>query len=97
MSSITTRLHGTVLSLKNEVPVIAIDPEIGGWKIRRQAELIGWPVVFNVDDVTEEALQKALEYCLTEEARVKGTANVAIEQSDGRGCEAGLYHFASQR
>ncbi|HET6598251.1 MAG TPA: polysaccharide pyruvyl transferase family protein, partial [Anaerolineales bacterium] len=36
---VTTRLHGTVLSLKNEVPVIAIDPEVGGWKIRRQAEL----------------------------------------------------------
>jgi glycosyltransferase involved in cell wall biosynthesis/SAM-dependent methyltransferase len=68
---VTTRLHGTVLSLKNEVPVIAIDPEVGGWKIRRQAELIGWPVAFNVDEVTEEALQKALEYCLTEEARLK--------------------------
>ena len=68
---ITTRLHGTVLSLKNGVPVIAIDPEPGGWKIRRQTELIGWPVIFNVDDLTEEALQKALEYCLTETARVK--------------------------
>ncbi len=68
---VTTRLHGTVLSLKNGVPVVAIDPEIGGWKIRRQAELIGWPVVFNVDDLTEEGLQKALEYCLTEEARLK--------------------------
>lgn len=68
---VTTRLHGTVLSLKNGVPVIAIDPERGGWKIRRQAELLGWPVVFNVDDVTEEALQKALEYCLTEEAHAK--------------------------
>ena len=68
---VTTRLHGTVLSLKNGVPVIAIDPEVGGWKIRRQAELIGWPVVFNVDHVTGEALQEALEYCLTEDARAK--------------------------
>jgi glycosyltransferase involved in cell wall biosynthesis len=68
---VTTRLHGTVLSLKNGVPVVAIDPEVGGWKIRRQAELLGWPVAFNVDNVTEETLQKALEYCLTEEARVK--------------------------
>lgn len=68
---VTTRLHGTMLSLKNGVPVIAIDPEVGGWKIRRQAELIGWPVVFNVEDVTDEALQKALDFCLTEEARVK--------------------------
>jgi glycosyltransferase involved in cell wall biosynthesis/SAM-dependent methyltransferase len=68
---ITTRLHGTVLSLKNGVPVIAIDPERGGWKIRRQAELLGWPIIFNVDDLTEDALQQALEYCLTEEARTK--------------------------
>ena len=68
---VTTRLHGTVLSLKNGVPVVAIDPEVGGWKIRKQAELLGWPVAFNVDNVTEEELQKALEYCLTEEARVR--------------------------
>src|SRR5690349_1814321 len=57
---VTTRLHGTMLSLKNGVPVIAIDPEVGGWKIRRQAELIGWPVMFNGDEVTDEALKKAL-------------------------------------
>jgi hypothetical protein len=68
---VTTRLHGTVLSLKNGVPVIAIDPEIGGWKIRRQAELIGWPIIFDVDNITEEDLQKALDFCLTDEAREK--------------------------
>jgi Polysaccharide pyruvyl transferase len=68
---ITTRLHGTVLSLKNGVPVIAIDPEVRGWKIRRQAELIGWPVIFNVDDLPDEALQGALDFCLTEAARIQ--------------------------
>jgi hypothetical protein len=65
---VTTRLHGMVLSLKNGVPVIAIDPEVGGWKIRRQAELIGWPVIFNVDELTDEALERALDFCLTEAA-----------------------------
>lgn len=68
---LTTRLHGTVLSLKNGIPVIAIDPEVGGWKIRKQAQLLGWPVVFNVEDVTDDALQKALNYCLTAEARLQ--------------------------
>lgn len=68
---ITTRLHGTVLSLKNGVPTISIDPEAGGAKIRLQAEKIGWPVVFTVDALTDEALQQAFNYCLTEEAKAK--------------------------
>jgi hypothetical protein len=68
---VTTRLHGTVLSLKNGVPVLAIDPEVGGAKIRRQAEMIGWPVIFNVDELTDGALQEALDFCLTEAARTK--------------------------
>lgn len=68
---VTTRLHGTVLALKNGVPAIAIDPEVGGAKIRRQAEKIGWPVVFNVDDLTDEKLQEAFDYCLNEDARAK--------------------------
>jgi glycosyltransferase involved in cell wall biosynthesis len=68
---ITTRLHGTVLSLKNGVPTVAIDPEKGGFKIVRQAEIIGWPVVFSVDKMTDERLQQAFDYCLTAEARQK--------------------------
>jgi hypothetical protein len=68
---ITTRLHGTVLALKNGVPVVAIDPIPGGAKIRRQAQTIGWPVVFNVDALTDVALREALSYCLTEGARAK--------------------------
>jgi polysaccharide pyruvyl transferase len=68
---VTTRLHGMVLALKNGIPVVAIDSEQGGAKIRRQAETIGWPVVFNIDDLTDERLQEAFKYCLTEDARVK--------------------------
>ncbi|MCQ3937016.1 MAG: hypothetical protein DPW18_08230 [Chloroflexi bacterium] len=71
---VTTRLHGTALSLKNGVPVLAIDPEVGGWKIRRLAELVGWKVIFNVDDLDEKALQKALDFCLTDEARALARA-----------------------
>ncbi|HSH77085.1 MAG TPA: polysaccharide pyruvyl transferase family protein [Herpetosiphonaceae bacterium] len=68
---VTTRLHGTVLALKNGVPAVVIDPEAGGAKIRRQAETIGWPVVFNVDAVTDDVLQNALTYCLSNDGRVK--------------------------
>ena len=68
---VTTRLHGTVLALKNGVPAIAIDPVAGGHKIKRQADLIGCPVVFTVDVLTDQALQKAFYYCLTREAQEK--------------------------
>jgi Polysaccharide pyruvyl transferase len=68
---ITTRLHGAVLALKNGVPAIAIDPEPGGAKLRRQAETIGWPVVFNADGVTDQEFQEALDYCLSDAARTE--------------------------
>jgi hypothetical protein len=66
---VTTRLHGTVLALKNGVPVLAIDPEAGGAKIRRQAQTIGWPILFTVENLSDEALSDAFDYCLTAEAR----------------------------
>jgi hypothetical protein len=68
---VTTRLHGTVLALKNGVPVITIDPIAGGAKIRRQAETIGWPVILNADTLTDQALEEAFAYCLSEAARAK--------------------------
>lgn len=68
---ITTRLHGTVLALKNGVPVISIDPEAGGAKIVRQCNTVGWDVVFAADSVTDAQLQLAFDYCLSEPARVK--------------------------
>ena len=71
---VTTRLHAMVLALKNGVPVIAIDPEAGGPKIRRQAEVIGWPAAFGVDTVTDRELLDALDYSLTPAARATAQA-----------------------
>lgn len=71
---VTTRLHGLVFALKNGVPAVAIDPIAGGAKVRRQAETIGWPVVFTAEHLDDAALQDALDYCLTEEARAKAGA-----------------------
>jgi hypothetical protein len=68
---LTTRLHGTVLALKNGVPAVVVDPVARGGKVRRQAETIGWPLVFAADSLVDEALGQALDYCLTEDARVK--------------------------
>jgi len=57
---ITTRLHGTVLSLRNDVPVIAIDPVPGGAKVARQARVLSWPVSCSADELTEQWLAEAL-------------------------------------
>jgi len=65
---ITTRLHGTVLALKNGVPVVAIDPVAGGAKISLQTKTIGWPVLLNTEHLSDETLAEALGYCLTDEA-----------------------------
>jgi hypothetical protein len=66
---LTTRLHGMVLALKNGVPVVAIDSVAGGAKVRRQADAIGWPIVFNIDRLTDADLQRAFNYSLTPDAR----------------------------
>ncbi|WP_425419786.1 polysaccharide pyruvyl transferase family protein [Oricola indica] len=71
---LTTRLHGLVLALKNSVPVVAIDAIKGGDKVSRQAAVIGWPEVFDVSEVTEEDLDRALERCLKQEARERAAA-----------------------
>jgi hypothetical protein len=54
-----------VLALKNGVPVVAIDPVAGGGKIRRQAETLGWPIVFEADSVDDRALEEAFDWCLS--------------------------------
>jgi hypothetical protein len=68
---VTTRLHGTVLSLKNGVPVVAIDAIVGGAKVVRQAKTIGWSTVLSIDNLSDEQLEQAFDYCLTAEARAK--------------------------
>lgn len=68
---LTTRLHGTVLALKNGVPALAVDPVAGGAKIKRQAETLGWPLVFTADAVTDDQLAEAFDFCLEKAARDK--------------------------
>jgi hypothetical protein len=68
---LTTRLHGVVLSLKNGVPVVAIDPVAGGAKISRQTQAVGWPMILAADRLHDGELAAALDYCLTPEARAE--------------------------
>lgn len=78
---VTTRLHGTVLAIKNGVPVIPVDPIAGGAKITLQVKTIRWPILFQTDSLAEEALIKAFEYCLTPAAK-KEARNCAVRAKD---------------
>jgi hypothetical protein len=71
---LTTRLHGLVLALKNHVPAIVIDPVQGGAKLTRQARVLGWPVIFSADSVTDDALAAAFDHCLSDPARAAARA-----------------------
>lgn len=79
---ITTRLHGTVLAIKNGIPVIPIDPIAGGAKISLQVKALDWPVLFNAELLDENKLAEAFHYCLTRDARIKAIecATVAVKK-----------------
>jgi hypothetical protein len=98
---LTTRLHGLVLALKNGVPAIAIDPHAGGSKVQQQAKAIGWPVVFNPEDLNDRALMEALNYCLSKEARRKAChcaqRAVAIVENEGKKFIASLLDLSTSR
>ena len=95
---VTTRLHGGVLALKAGVPVLWIDPVVGGAKIARQAESLGWPAVFTADALDDDALDRALAWCLTDEARRsarEATARGTAELADARAVFLAELHGAT--
>ncbi|HRO15073.1 MAG TPA: polysaccharide pyruvyl transferase family protein, partial [Paracoccus sp. (in: a-proteobacteria)] len=50
---VTTRLHGTVLALKNGVPVLAVDAIAGRDKVTRQAGVLDWPEIHPLDSTSD--------------------------------------------
>jgi hypothetical protein len=68
---VTTRLHGTVLALKNGVPAVVIDSVAGGDKVSRQARALGWPALLLADGLDDSDVAAALEWCLSREARAR--------------------------
>jgi polysaccharide pyruvyl transferase WcaK-like protein len=79
---ISTRLHGLVLTLKNGTPVVAIDPIAGGSKITAQAKTLGWPILFNGNDLTPDDLHNAVTACIAGrmDTDVKSTQAVALRR-----------------
>jgi len=62
---ISSRLHGMVFALKRGIPVVAIDPIAGGAKVTAQANALGWPLIFNGNDIDESKLRDAVNLCLS--------------------------------
>lgn len=86
---LTNRLHGLVLAIKHGVPVVAVDGVRGGAKLTRQAQALGWPALIAAEDLTIEALARALDFCLSAEgrqaaaqARERGMAAAAIVEGE---------------
>ncbi|HET6388992.1 polysaccharide pyruvyl transferase family protein [Hyphomicrobium sp.] len=66
---ITNRLHGLVFAIRNSVPVLAVDAVAGGDKVTAQARTIEWPICLDAETATPAAMDRALSWCLSEEAK----------------------------
>ena len=64
---VSMRLHALVLGLKHGRPVVACDPIAGGVKVSSQAAALDWPLVVPAEQLTADALDAALECCLSGE------------------------------
>jgi hypothetical protein len=72
---VTTRLHGLALALRNGVPAVAVDPVAGGDKITAQGRAVDWPCAFAVDEASDEVMNEALTFALSEEGRARARAS----------------------
>lgn len=72
---ISSRLHGMVFSLKNGVPVVAIDAIDGGAKLTKQASSVEWPIILNGNSVDQAKINQAVEQCMND------SISVAVEHS----------------
>jgi hypothetical protein len=79
---ITTRLHGTVLALKNNVPVVPVDPVAGGAKVAEQVRALRWPVGLLAENATLDDVVTALRWCLTGSARSLARRSAAAGRAE---------------
>lgn len=66
---VTNRLHGLVFAIRNGVPALAVDAVAGGDKVTAQARILQWPICLQSNEITSDAMDAALEWCLTQQAR----------------------------
>lgn len=75
---VTTRLHGLVMGIKNGIPVLAIDPGNEGMKILRQAEVVDWPMAFDIRDMDDDKLYNAFVWCRSREAKLRAQRSAGL-------------------
>ncbi|TIS89691.1 capsular polysaccharide synthesis protein [Mesorhizobium sp.] len=56
---LTSRFHGAILAMRNEVPFIAIDQIRGGGKLTNLLSTSGWPFVYRIEDAEEDEVGRA--------------------------------------
>lgn len=66
---ITTRMHVLVFSIKQGIPVLAIDAISGGAKVSAQAMALDWPLILESDNVNKKTIKKAVDKCLSGEMK----------------------------
>ncbi|RUV06877.1 hypothetical protein EOA60_15505 [Mesorhizobium sp. M1A.F.Ca.IN.020.06.1.1] len=89
---LTSRFHGAILAMRNEIPFIAIDQIRGGGKLTNLLSTSGWPFVYrieqaNIQEVSRAALELAhghngdLLRNVTERAKTRATETLnALEE-----------------
>jgi hypothetical protein len=85
---ITTRLHGSVLSLRNGVPPVVIDPVPEGAKVIRQMKALKWPLAYTIGNLTEQQLEAAIQSALAKQSRNKATEVITKAQQELDGVKA---------
>lgn len=56
---LTSRFHGAILAMRNEVPFIAIDQIRGGGKLTSLLSTSGWPFVYRIEHAKEDEVTRA--------------------------------------
>lgn len=81
---ITTRLHGSLLSLANGVPFIAIDQIKGSAKVSSQLKIINWPFVYSANVVNKEILTESINFILNNNSVINllnDSRNIAFQSA----------------
>ncbi|MFA5950050.1 MAG: polysaccharide pyruvyl transferase family protein [Hyphomicrobium sp.] len=66
---VSSRLHGLVFAIKNNVPVVAIDAIAGGAKVTAQTQALNWPHLLDGDTCQVEDIARHVDMCMNGETQ----------------------------
>lgn len=81
-SLITTRLHGALLAIYHDVPVISVDQIKGGAKVSRLLSKLDWPVLNAWNTSSDHVFSQLVQYRATHPSdHLKHSRNLLIKHS----------------